>query len=58
VEGWRNCINEEIHNLYTSPSVTRVIKLRVRWMGHVACMGEMGNAFKILIRKPERKRTL
>jgi hypothetical protein len=30
----------------------------MRWMGHVKCMGEMRNAYKILIRKPEGKRSL
>jgi len=37
--------NEELHNLYTSSNVIRVIKSwRVRWVGHVARMGEMRNA--------------
>jgi hypothetical protein len=37
----------------------RVIKSRrMRREGHVACMGEMGNAFNILIGKPEGKRPL
>jgi hypothetical protein len=42
---WRKVHNEEL-NLYCSPSIVRVIKLRMRWVGHVAHMGErvlMGN---------------
>jgi len=31
---------------------------RMRWVGHVACMGEMRNAYKILVGKPEGKRSL
>jgi hypothetical protein len=41
VGGCRRLHNEELHNLYTSRNVIRVIKLRrMRWVGHVACMGE------------------
>jgi len=47
--------NEELCNLYTSPNIIRVIKSRrMTWVGNVACMGEMRNAYKILVRKPER----
>jgi hypothetical protein len=36
-------LHEELHNLYTSPNIIRVIKLR-RWVGHVAQMGALRNA--------------
>jgi hypothetical protein len=39
--GWRKLHNEELHNLYSSPSVIRTVKpRRMRWTGHVAQMGE------------------
>jgi hypothetical protein len=38
--GWRKLHNEELHNLYSYPSIIRIIKSRrVRWAGHVARMG-------------------
>jgi hypothetical protein len=39
---WRKLHNEEFHNLYSSPSIIRIIKLRMRWVGHVARMGRGG----------------
>jgi hypothetical protein len=44
--GWRRLHNEELHNLYASPNVIRMIKPRsMRWAGHVARMGTMRNAY-------------
>jgi len=33
--------DEELHKLYTSQNIIRVIKLRMRWAGYVACIGEL-----------------
>jgi hypothetical protein len=55
--GWRKLHNEELHNLYSSLSIIRMIKSRrMRWARHVACMGEKGNACRILVGKSEGKR--
>jgi hypothetical protein len=54
--GWRKLHNEKFHNLYSSPSIIRMIKLRrMRWTGHVARMGEKTNAYRILVGLSERK---
>jgi hypothetical protein len=51
--------NEEFHNLYSSPNIIKMIKSRrMRWVVHEACMGQMRNAYKILVGKPEEKRPL
>jgi hypothetical protein len=58
---WRKLHNEELHNLYSSPNKIRMIKSRrVRWVEHVARMGETRNAYtsRILVGKPEGKRPL
>jgi len=57
--GWRRLYHEDLHNLYTSANVIRAIKARrMRWAGHVACIGDKRNAYKILVGKPEGKRPL
>jgi hypothetical protein len=57
--GYRKLHNEELHNLYSSPYIFRMIKpRRMRWAGHAPRMGDMRNAYKIMVRKPKCKISL
>jgi hypothetical protein len=56
---WRKLHNEELHDLYSLPSIIRIMKARrIRWAGHVARMGEKRNAYRLLVGKPEGRRSL
>jgi hypothetical protein len=50
--------NDELHNLYSSPHIIKMIKSRMRWAVHVMHMGAMRNAFKIVGGNPEREISL
>jgi hypothetical protein len=56
---WRILHNEELYGLHSSPNVIWVIKLRrLKWAGHLACMGEKRGAYKVFVGKSEGRRSL
>jgi hypothetical protein len=56
---WRKLHNKELHDLYSSPSIIRIINpMRMRWADHVARMGEKMNVYRLLVGKLEGKRPL
>jgi hypothetical protein len=56
---WRRLHNGELHALYSSPNIFRVIKSgRMRWTGNVARMGDRRGTFQVLVGRPERRRPL
>jgi hypothetical protein len=57
--GLRKLHNEELRDLYSSPSIVTIIKSRrMRWAGHVVRMGEKRNGYRLLVGNPEGKRPL
>jgi hypothetical protein len=57
--GWRKLHNEELHNLYSSPSIIRIVKSRrMKWAGHIAQMFSKKNAYRIVVGKAGGKRPL
>jgi hypothetical protein len=52
--GWRILHNEELHDLYSSSSIIKMIKSRrMRWAGHVVRMGEKRTKYRLLVGKPD-----
>jgi hypothetical protein len=56
---WKKLHNDELHSLYSSPNIVRLIKSRrMRWVGHVACRGEGRGVYRVLVGRPKGKRPL
>ena len=56
---WRKLHNEELHDLYSSPNIVRVIKSRrMRWAEQVALMGNRRGVYRVLVGNPEGNRLL
>ena len=56
---WRKLHNEELNDLYSLPNIVRVVNSRrMRWTGHVVRMGEDRGVHRLLVGKPEGKRSL
>jgi len=56
---WRRLHNEELNDLYSSPNIVQVMKSRkMRWAGHVACIGEERGVYRVLVVKAEGRRPL
>jgi len=54
----RKLHKEELRDIYSLPNIVQVVKSRMRWAGHVACMGEGRGVHRVLVGKPEGKKPL
>jgi hypothetical protein len=53
---WRKLHNDDLHNLYPSPGIIRMMKSRrIRWVWNIACVREKRNAYRFLVGSPEGK---
>ena len=53
---WRKLHNAELHALYSSPNIiTNLKSWLLRWTGHIERMYLSGNAYRVLVRRPEGK---
>jgi hypothetical protein len=58
-ERWKRVYNEKLHNFCASPSIIRMMNSwRMRWTGHLARIGGKKNVYKIVMGKPEGKRSI
>jgi hypothetical protein len=58
-DSWRKLHDGELHSLYSSPNIVRVIKSRrMRWVGHVVCIGAWKGVYRVLVGRPKVKRPL
>ena len=55
---WRKLHNEELNDLYSSPNIVGVTISRMRWAGHVARKGERRAVYRVLVGKPEGKKSI
>jgi hypothetical protein len=56
---WEKLHNDELHSLYSSPNIVRVINSRrMRWAGHVSHMEERGSVYRVWVERPKGKRPL
>jgi hypothetical protein len=57
-EEWKKLHNEELNDLYYSRNIIRVTTSRIRWAGHVTCIGGRIGVYRVLVGKPEGKKPL
>jgi hypothetical protein len=55
---WRKLNTEKLNEPYCSRNIVRVLRLRIGWVGHVACMGDRKGSYRILVGRPRGKRPL
>ena len=58
IREWRRLRNEQLYDLYSSPTIRVIKSRRIGWAGHVAHVGDKRVKYRVLMGRPQERRPL